>query len=641
MDMSGSIIHAVKRRRRLAVAVVVALAMLLLLFSLLPVAVRLGAVAWLQDHGAPQAEINDVDLNLFTGTFAIEGLAAGDGLKVGRLAITIDWWPMWERRLFVRSVEVRNVHAVMIQSADGGDWRLSSIQFPRASSGSATAKPDAGEPWKLVLNDIDVADVSLKANGKVNMEPFDLSLLLKSLRISLAKAGQGEWLLKNRIKIGRLAFNGLGYVIENGSLQLDNTLLMPGEALDVSDSYHLKRVAVHDLQALIKRVKETKTATQDTTRSGKEARKPSTVAAKADEKKELPSDSDAAVKAAKVPKVYIEEFLVGEGSTVVYRDESLSPPFETKVTVEKFTFAPVDLSGKEKGNLDAMFKLNKNGSMEIQGELLPSAEAASADLKVSLKNFDMPRLSGFVEPGFGHSIKTGQFNMTSSIKAAENRIDAKNRLVIRKLSLEQAAKPAMAEKRLGMPVNMALDMLRDSRGDISLDVPISGRLDNPDIGVSDAINKALVKAMSAGALAYAKLALQPYGAIIMAVEVATGTAQKASRPKLTPIRFNERSATLETEMQAYTQKISMLMKQKDFRLQICGIATRIEGGGATPDRPVIMDDEKLLMLAEARSDAVLKAIQDQGVAADRLFNCQPRIDEKTRKSLPRVELILD
>jgi len=37
----------------------------------------------------------------------------------------------------------------------------------------------------------------------------------------------------------------------------------------------------------------------------------------------------------------------------------------------------------------------------------------------------------------------------------------------------------------------------------------------------------------------------------------------------------------------------------------------------------------------------MKAIQEQGIASDRLFNCRPSIDEKKDKALPRVELILD
>lgn len=640
--MTGKTVRYLAAARWLRWSAVVAAAVAVVVV-LLPVAIRFGAIHWLEEHGVEKAEIADVDLNLFAGTFAIEGLSVGDGLKVGRLAVEIDWWPMWERRLFIRSVEARNVKAVIARSEDGG-WSLSSIQLPRALSDSATVRADVSEPWQLVLNDIDIMDVSLKADGKTSGEPFNLSLLVKSLRSSLAKAESGGgWFFKSRIKLGKLAFNGLGYAVENASLQLDNTLLLPSEAFDVSSSYHLKSVTIHDLQASIKRVKETTAEVQDTARPEKEAGKPSVAAVKSGKK--MPSSAaDAADKGAKAtngPKVYIGKFLVGEGSRVLYRDESLTPPFETQVTVEKLSFSPVDLSGKEKGNLDALLRLNKNGALAIQGELIPSSETAFADLKLALKNFDMSRLTAFVEPDFGRSIKTGQMDLTSKVKIASSKIEAKNKLTIRELKLEKAKQPGRAVQGLGMPLDTALDMLRDDRGDISLDVPVSGRLDDPDIDVSDAINKAVAKAMSSGVLAYAKLALQPYGTILMVGEFALEKAKSAAKPKLTPIRFNTRSAKLETETSDYLGKIAALMKQKDFRLEICGVATRNEGGGATSDQPVVLSDERLLQLADQRSDMVMQAIQGHGIAADRLFNCRPAIDEKKKDALPRVELILD
>jgi len=339
--------------------------------------------------------------------------------------------------------------------------------------------------------------------------------------------------------------------------------------------------------------------------------------------------------------IRIGELVIGRGSRLSYRDESLFPPFDTKLEVERFSFAPVDLSGSEAGRLDAKFVLNKNGSLTAKGSVTPSANAAAAALEIDLKNFDMPGLTGFVEKDFGQAIRTGQMDLNSKISIAANRINAKNRLTLRKLVLEKAKQPGKLEQGLGMPVDMALDMLRDDRGDIVMNVPIKGRLDDPDVNASSVINTALTGAMSSGAMTYAKLALQPYGAILMAGEFALKQARSAAKPKLTPIRFKERSPSLDDAMEDYASKIAALMKQKDFRLQICGVATRIEGGGATPDRPRILDDEQLLKLAEKRSDAVVQAIQGKGVAADRLYNCRPVIDENKKGAEPRVDMLLD
>jgi len=421
--------------------------------------------------------------------------------------------------------------------------------------------------------------------------------------------------------------------------------------LDLAGIYTLKKVAIHDLQASIKKLENGKILVLDKLRPKSKIDH----AVKAAGKSSSVEKNDAAVTAPvitdKKPIIYIDEFLIEKGSSLGFRDESIFPAFDTKVVFKTFTFGPVDPSGKESGKLDVLLKLSKNGSLAVNGELNLNPDDWRADLKISLKNFDMPRLTGFIEGDFGQSIKTGQFNMDSTIKIANNKIDAKNKLLIRKMVIEKAKKPGKAEQSLGMPMDMALDMLRDERGDISMEVPITGALDDPDINANDVINQALMSAMSGGVMTYAKLLLQPYGAIYMVAEYAVGAAQDAAKPKLTPIQFDERSAQLGADMTDYASKIGLLMKSKEFRIEICGVATRSEGvvepevkpgKKAKPDAvPKLMSDEQLLALAEARSDAVLKAIQAQGITANRLFNCRPNIDEDAKSAKPRVELILD
>lgn len=716
-------VNIIRKNRRMPIILTVLISINLLLLSLLPLAIHTGITSWLENHGVQQVKIDNVDFNLFAGTFAIEGLTIDDGLGIGPLAVNIDWWPMLNHRVSLRSVELKNITANLHQN-NSGIWQVSTIRMnePVHESPQEKQAEEPSKPWQIVFNDIDIADVNLKVAGKLDQKPFNLSLLLNSLNVSLLKTEpDGGQTLTNKLKLGKVTFNGLDYTVRSASLQLDNRVFLPamgvniadklqiddmnitldelslfdnfhnmqlavidaiqlsqarvagvkratfnllslqgitlptagddsmgsinkvglhGADLDFSGIYKLQKVTVHDFKASIKKMKNGKILLLNNLQP-QASSEPFTTPAKSGGKSPATSGRTALPKTDKKPMVYITDFFVSKGSTIVYSDATLSPPFQTKIAIEKLTFSPIDLSGKENANLDAKFILNKNGSLAIQGNISPNVDVISADLKVILKNFDMLPLTAFVESDYGQSIKTGQLELTSDIKVANNKIDVKNKLLIRKLALEKSSKSGKASKSIGMPVNMALDMLRDTRGDISMDVPISGRLNDPNISLGNVINKALTSAMSTGALTFAKLALQPYGGMIMAAELATGIIKKAAKPTLTPIKFNKRSATLNPDMHDYAVKIASLMKQKNFRLQICGVATRIEGGGADQGPPQILNNERLLMLAEARSNVVLKAIQDQGIAADRLFNCRSSIDELPKQVVPRVELILD
>ncbi|MDT8376374.1 MAG: DUF748 domain-containing protein [Mariprofundaceae bacterium] len=848
-----------QRHQRLFTALAILTATVLLLLSLLPSAIRIGATSWLEHHGIQQVEIENVDINLFRGSFAIEGFSADTGLKAGRLAVDIDWWPMLSRRIFVRSLELKDIEAGIHQREDGA-WQLAGIVPDRAAAEvEKTAEP--GKPWQVVLNSVGFSDLKLKASGNIDSEPFDLSLPLHSLVLSLVKPEEsGAQLLKSSIRLGKVAFNSSGYSVESSALQLDGMLSLPamgsdvaaglklddlnlkmtdlllleggvrlaavdsveldrlsvagssralfdrlslqklkadgftlhdtrqnivltavdsidldqlsvagsraaferlslqGAALQPSDneplgrvralslygaeldisgpdglnriitgdlSVSLKRVkadgftlhdtrqnivlttvdsidldqlsvagsralfdrlslqqitlpasgddslgrvgkvnlyggnlgfsgicrvktiAVHDLHAFLKKQKNGRIFVLDRLHTGSETGATPQIEAEPGGAETVNSSKAQQASEPGIPSaadkcaLFIEEFLLSKGSTVTFRDESVFPAADIDLMVERLGFVRIDSPGKESGKLDALLMLGKNGSLTIEGEMSPNVSDFRADLKVALKNFDITELSGYIEPDFGHSVQTGQLDLQSGIRISDSRIEASNSLMLRKLALKKSQTPGKAAQSLGMPVNTALDLLRDSRGDISIDVPVTGRLDSPDVNLDDVVRKALASAIRTGALSYAKHLLQPYGLIFTATELAAGLAKSAARPRLTPIEFSERSSALRPGMAAYTEKIAALMQSRNFRLQICGIATRIEGGGVTVERPLIMDDEQLRRLARARSDRVLKAIRDHGVAAERLFGCSPGIDEKGEKALPRVELILD
>ncbi len=359
-------------------------------------------------------------------------------------------------------------------------------------------------------------------------------------------------------------------------------------------------------------------------------------------------------------RLVIDTVVLGGGSRIELHDASVTPPLATTMQVEQFHFAPLDSSGRQRGILDVQMKLGKSGALSLKGKTnVAAGKQLRTNMHLVLENYDLPRLSGYVEADLGKSIKTGQLNLDSDISINNNTIDSKNKVLIRKLALEnsQHAHKAGPEISLagGMSVDMALDMLLDDRGDVTLNVPVSGPLDDPDINLSHIINKALLASLKTGALTYAALALQPYGSIILVADVARGMIKDAAKPKLTPVKFTERGDVLTSQMSDYIAKIATMMKKRDFRLQVCGIATRIEAemimqpapeteAGKTEPAYVAqpaLDDDQLLKLAQQRSDVVVATLHNLGIADEKVFNCHPGIDEAKQTAQPRVELLLD
>jgi len=448
----------------------------------------------------------------------------------------------------------------------------------------------------------------------------------------------------------QLDLNGIELPASGGkSLGAIGSIAASGATMGSSGRYHLKQLQFTDLNArLIKQKSGSWRVLDDLERhqQSRSTKEPVT----AGEKK-----SAAKVKKSTDPVVIIDELLIADGSKVFYRDESVSPPFDARMTVKRFRFAPLDLSGKRDGRLDMLMAVGKYGSLSAKGNIRPGTKNLRTDLAVILKNIDMHGLSGFIESDFGKSIQTGQLNLNSDINISHDKIISKNRLLIRKLELGDSKQTGKAEQRIGMPVNMALDMLRGDRGDIEMEVPISGDLDDPNININAIINKALMSSLSTGAMTYGMLVLQPYGSIVFAADLASDLIKEAVKPKLTPIVFDELETGLNPSMTEYVSKISELLKKSEhLRLQVCGVAMRFEGepvarpavaasneGKPAEQEDTGMDDEALLLLGQARADTVMRALQQHGIDAERLFSCRANIDDTVSGVKPRVELILD
>jgi len=577
----------------------------------------------------------DADLN---GQTSLAGLQC-EGMKARAMVNTDD------------DMSLQSLNLQGLKREQNGEIKLASLQLKKLQ-----AKAMTGEDDDMTLQGLKLQTLKMQPGKALNLKSFVMQgfkFMQQKGKQQLAVINRAE--LKGFSMIGadkgsfkQLSLDGVDLPASGEtSLGSIGSIVASGAELDTQGLYHVKTLRFNDLDARLIKQKNGKIRVLDEITSGKKSVSKNT-AVKAVVKK--PAET---VK-TKDPVVVVDELLIGPGSKIAYRDESVFPPLDTRLTVKHFSFAPLDSSGKRDGMLDTVMVVGKNGELRAKGKLRPHARTLRADIDLTLKHIDMPGLSGYIESDFGKSIRTGQFNMDSSIDISNDTIDAKNKLLIRKLELGSSKQPGKAEQTIGMPVGMALDMLRNDRGDIEMEVPITGNLDDPNININAIINKALMSSLSTGAMTYAMLALQPYGSIVLAVDMASDLIKEAVKPKLTPVVFDELETTLDPKMEDYISKIAgLLNKSTQFRLQICGVATRIEGepvarpSVASPDGGDIVEqskgksDEFLLQLGQSRSDAVMSALQKHGIATERLFTCRASIDETKVEAKPRVDLILD
>jgi len=198
------------------------------------------------------------------------------------------------------------------------------------------------------------------------------------------------------------------------------------------------------------------------------------------------------------------------------------------------------------------------------------------------------------------------------------------------------------ELGLGMPLDTALNLLRDSDDNISIKLPITGDVENPDFDPSDALYTEMSKAITATIINY----YTPFGL----VTVAGGLFDLATALHFEPVIFDSNTVNLLPTHEASLNKVVQLMKQRPkLHLTLCGFSNIDDLSKVSPDlyikekdKPenIILSDDilaKLTNKASKRSENVKTYFVKHEIAADRLILCEP---EYKYNAVAGVELSL-
>ncbi len=346
--------------------------------------------------------------------------------------------------------------------------------------------------------------------------------------------------------------------------------------------------------------------------------------------------------AAEPMRIRVARATLSDQSRVRFADAAVTPRFRSELLIEEARIEQFDSGDPDaRTTFQVTGVLDGRGKVNSSGHVFLNRDPLSGQIVTNLYNIEMPPLTPYSVQTIGYALNTGQIDIESQVKIDAGKLDGDNEVKIRKLELtkKDATRAEQLTAQITMPLNSALGLLRDKRGNIKLDLPVSGDLQNPEISIQDAINTALGKAMRKAAFTYVKHALQPYGTLITLAEVATEAGKKLAM-RLEPIRFAAGSAELDADPLAYVERIAGMMGERpEMRVTLCGIATEADRGALQAAGKPFEGESPVLELAAARANAVRKLLAERKVPADRLFSCNPKLETGAdAEPMVRVEI---
>lgn len=376
----------------------------------------------------------------------------------------------------------------------------------------------------------------------------------------------------------------------------------------------------------------------------------------------IPSPSPPAkipVEKSEPPAFALNRLMIGGNSRILYFDTTLAELVRLEARSLEANLTDLD---SDHPDHDSGFEIKAGmgaASIALNGVIRPFAETLSGHLDGKIQALELPPLSPYLAEALGVNLNTGQFSGTFKGGAVKGALDGRLEVELANLFIAQPDPNAPVAKKMDMPIETVLDLLRDSEDRIRLTLPVRGNLANPDLDISDAVAQAVAGALKSTMLTTLKLAFPLAALIELAVD-----AEDKSRLTLAPLSFPPGTASLSDNHHKTLGDIAQLLKARpSLKLTLCGkadsadwpvlaerrratdkpILSRLErlvGAERKPDELGEPDRAAMARLADSRANAAKQYLVDTiGIEAGRVFGCRSEIEAVTGKG-PRVELLL-
>ena len=327
-------------------------------------------------------------------------------------------------------------------------------------------------------------------------------------------------------------------------------------------------------------------------------------------------------------------------SSFAFTDFSVDPIYQRTLFLDTLDVGA--LSNKkdnkqQKTPYTLMGRSNKYANFNLSGYVQPFSDIATYHLKGDFKEFSLPAISSYLKASTGIEVKTGQLNTALDITLTDDEVDGN--IIVLLQALETALVDSEEAGNLidqgALPLNMAMGMLKDSDGNVELDVPLSGSISDPNFGLSSIVTLITKKAIMSATQEYLMTTFVPYANI---VSIAITAGEFALKLRFDDLEYQVKQVEPDAQQSAYLNDFIALMQDKeDTRVTICAISTPADIGltaGVSIENK--SDIKKLLDIGEQREHAFKDHLIEQGkIDSSRILFCKPQIDSDVG-AIPRI-----
>jgi len=320
-----------------------------------------------------------------------------------------------------------------------------------------------------------------------------------------------------------------------------------------------------------------------------------------------------------------------QGGTVSFADRLIKPHFETEMLELGGSISGLSSAELARADVFLAGRLENHSPLKITGKINPLTRDKYTDIAIEFRDIDLSPFTPYTGKYLGYKLEKGKLTLVLNYRLSQNTLVAQNKIRFNRLTLGEKVDSPDATS---LPVKLGLAILSDSEGNVELELPVRGSVDDPEFSLGSIILKAIVGLIT-------KTISAPFAAL---------GAAFAGGAELSYIDFEAGQAGLGDEQaETMTNLATALVERPALNLEITGIVdpendgaqlrlaryedliqaqhirTLYKGGQAPPE------EERPAMSAEARETYIARAYQEADIP-------KPRNTDGSLKALPVGEM---
>jgi hypothetical protein len=273
-----------------------------------------------------------------------------------------------------------------------------------------------------------------------------------------------------------------------------------------------------------------------------------------------PAGTDGHVPRPPRPVLTVGEVAIVDGD-IRFLDRSTTPFYSEEATDLSVTIGGLTNAPDERATVRATGLVGATAGLDLTGEVAPFGRPFSLDVRGSLTDFALSRTNPYLRRLLDWIAVRGRLTTKVHYRIAGDELEASNEIVVERLDVEPAGPEP--DKLVGLPLGLVVSLLKDTRGDIRIDVPISGSFRSPQFSFGDALATALRNVLT-------RLVAAPFrtiGSIFTRGET-------VAEVKVDPLVFDAGSASLPASGGVHLQRVADFLRAAPYvRLELVPVVT--------------------------------------------------------------------